>query len=131
MTVLVIGGSFQGKRMWAKQSFCLQDSDFICGDICIEDELKQARALDGLHRYVYRLLKDGKTTKDLTQILTEKVILCDEIGCGVVPFDREKDDWREAVGRLCCDIAAQADLVVRVQAGIGHVIKGQRKGGDI
>ena len=54
----------------------------------------------------------------------DAVILCDEVGCGVVPMDRLDRDWRERVGRTCCALAARAELVVRVYCGIPTVLKG-------
>lgn len=124
MTVLLIGGAYQGKRTLARRLFGLCDADFACGETCTAQELRAARAVDGLHRYVRHLLETGAGTEELAQVLCGKIILCDEIGCGVVPFERAQDAWREAVGRLCCELAARADLVVRVQAGLGLAIKG-------
>lgn len=49
------------------------------------------------------------------------VVTCDEIGCGVVPIERNDENWREAVGRLCCALAEQADAVIRVWAGVPPV----------
>ena len=54
------------------------------------------------------------------------VITCDEIGCGIVPIDRADENWREAVGRLCCALAQKADAVVRVIAGVPQFIKGEQ-----
>ena len=54
----------------------------------------------------------------------DAVILCDEVGCGVVPMDRADRDWRERVGRTCCALAERADLVIRVYCGIPTVLKG-------
>lgn len=51
------------------------------------------------------------------------VIICDEVGCGVTPLDRADRDWREAVGRLCCELADSAEAVYRVSCGIGRRIK--------
>ena len=45
---------------------------------------------------------------------------------GVVPLDRADEDYREAVGRLCCAIAEEADVVVRVMAGVPQWIKGEK-----
>ena len=53
------------------------------------------------------------------------VILCDEVGCGVVPIAREERAWREAVGRLCCALAERARGVERVFCGLGMVLKGE------
>ena len=54
------------------------------------------------------------------------VITCDEVGCGVVPLDRADEAYREAVGRLCCALAEEADAVVRVIAGVPQWIKGEK-----
>lgn len=125
MTVLIVGGAYQGKQALAKQLFGLEDTDFACGETCTPTELCMAKALNGLHRYIRRQLHDGECTDGLLEQLTNKIIICDEIGCGVVPFERAQDDWRETTGRLCCDLAARAELVIRVHAGIGQAIKGK------
>ena len=52
------------------------------------------------------------------------VILCDEVGCGVVPMDSADRAWRERVGRTCCALAERADKVVRLYCGIPSMIKG-------
>ena len=44
----------------------------------------------------------------------------------MVPLDRADEDYREAVGRLCCAIADEADAVVRVMAGVPQWIKGEK-----
>lgn len=53
------------------------------------------------------------------------IILCDEIGCGVVPVDKADRLWREATGRLCCALAGRADHVVRIFCGIPTPLKGE------
>ena len=52
------------------------------------------------------------------------VILCNEVGSGVVPMDREERAWRERVGRTCCALAEQAERVERLFCGIPTVLKG-------
>ena len=51
------------------------------------------------------------------------VIVADEIGCGVVPIDKNDRAWREAAGRALCVLAQKADAVTRVICGIGVRIK--------
>ena len=51
------------------------------------------------------------------------IVICDEVGCGVVPMDREDRSWRERVGRTCCRLAERASAVYRVTCGLGVRLK--------
>ena len=95
MTVLIIGGAYQGKRKVAENLYA------------------DLPRIENLHEIVRKML-------------CGHVITCDEIGCGIVPIDRADENWREAVGRLCCALAQKADAVVRVIAGVPQFIKGEQ-----
>ena len=43
----------------------------------------------------------------------------------VVPLDAQERAWREAVGRMSCELASQAETVVRMVCGIPVVLKGE------
>ena len=60
----------------------------------------------------------------LPELLKKEVVVCDEVGAGVIPLERSQRDMREATGRLCVSLAKEAVRVVRVNAGIPQVIKG-------
>ena len=51
------------------------------------------------------------------------VLLCDEVGQGIVPMERADRDYREAVGRTMCVAAQRAEEVYRVVCGIAQRIK--------
>ncbi|WP_420585123.1 bifunctional adenosylcobinamide kinase/adenosylcobinamide-phosphate guanylyltransferase [Ruegeria sp.] len=53
------------------------------------------------------------------------VIVSNEVGHGIVPENALSRRFREAQGRLNIALAAQADLVVQVTAGLPLVLKGQ------
>lgn len=53
----------------------------------------------------------------------DAVVVADEIGCGVVPVDRNDRAWREAAGRALCVLAQKSKSVTRVICGIGVRIK--------
>nr|WP_245223242.1 MULTISPECIES: bifunctional adenosylcobinamide kinase/adenosylcobinamide-phosphate guanylyltransferase [unclassified Ruegeria] len=53
------------------------------------------------------------------------VIVSNEVGYGIVPDNALARQFREAQGRLNIALAAQADLVVQVTAGLPSVLKGQ------
>ena len=53
----------------------------------------------------------------------DAAVICDEVGCGVVPVNAEERFWRDAVGRAGCRAAAEADSVVRIVCGIAIPLK--------
>lgn len=108
MTVLMIGGACQGKTALARTLFG-----------------PEPPLVNGLHLLVRKALEEGQDPQALLPALREHVVLCDEVGCGVVPLDPADRTWREAVGRLCCALAQEADVVIRVTCGLPQVLKGQ------
>lgn len=108
MTILIIGGVHQGKATLAKRLY------------------PALPLVQNLHARVRDELAAGRDPMALLEDLRGCVITCDEVGCGVVPIDRADEAYREAVGRLCCALAAEADAVVRVTAGLPQYIKGEK-----
>lgn len=104
MTILIVGGAAQGKSAFAR---------------CISPE---ADIVDNLQDIVREAMKQGKPVPTAEAFL-HKTVVCNELGCGVVPMDVMERDWREYTGRLCCDIAARADRVYRLCCGIPQCIK--------
>ena len=65
-------------------------------------------------------------TPELIERLAAKAIVtCSEVGAGIVPLDAQERAWREAVGRMSCELASQAEAVVRMVCGIPVVLKGE------
>ena len=125
---LIVGGAYQGKTEYARRLF--PDISWADGEHCSFEELCQCQGILKFHRYLERRMAAGESVADLAEILyqenPELVIVTDEIGCGIVPIDRADENWREAVGRLCCALAQKADAVVRVIAGVPQFIKGEK-----
>ena len=128
--ILIVGGYCQGKRDFAKRTWNLADTDLANGAECGADEILEKRAVYNLHLFVRRL---GETIQPSTELeffgsriaaLQNKIVISDEVGLGVVPVCGEERRWREAVGRVCCLLAQNADEVYRVNAGIPAKIKG-------
>ena len=119
---LIIGGAGQGKLDYA-----LKKTGLDCSAVALDP----AQAAD--KPILYHLeawVKANPAAHHLAvleKLLTVNpgiVILCDEVGCGVVPIAREERTWREAVGRLCCTLAQRADTVERIFCGIPMTLKG-------
>lgn len=51
------------------------------------------------------------------------IVAANEVGAGVVPMEAQDRAFREAVGRVLCIIAQEAESVTRCVCGIGVRIK--------
>ena len=130
---LVTGGACQGKLEYAKQTYGLADADiFECTEDAEPDFSKAC--LTHYERYVMRCLRGG--TYPLTEFgwhcsddgccrhtPEPKVIIMDDIFCGVVPADPELRAWREMCGRTLTALAQNAETVTRLFCGIPKKIK--------
>lgn len=121
---LILGGAHQGKLAYALAAYGFspdQVAETFQG-ACT------APVLCHLERVLRRALEVGTDyQRELETVLRENpdvVILCDEVGCGVVPLDPAERRWREAVGRTCCDLARRAETVDRVFCGLPMRLKG-------
>ena len=80
-----------------------------------------------LHRYIREQLRQGTDPEAMIENFGKEhpdcILICDEIGNGIVPMEAEERTYRERTGRILEQLAAQADEVVRVVCGIGQKIK--------
>ena len=54
----------------------------------------------------------------------QAVIVCNELGCGIVPAVSSDRMWRELTGTACQRLAEQSDEVFRVVCGLPQRLKG-------
>jgi len=103
---LYIGGAYQGQEELARRE--------NPGAEMIPDFHLQLKGFDGdPHAFA----------EDFCREHPDAVIIADEIGCGVVPIDRNDRAWREAAGRALCVLAQRSESITRVICGIGVRIK--------
>ena len=122
---IITGGAFQGKRTFAEKLY--PGVEWTDGGRCALDEIRTCRAVYGFHEFVKRWLKQGKSWEELASLMLEEnrdlILICDEIGCGLVPVDAFEREYRESTGRIMNALAEQAERVDRVVCGIGRRIK--------
>lgn len=145
------GGAFQGKLEYVlEKKGRLKVAD---GAGCSLKDIKEAQVLNHLHLYIKRLtykegaaynttVDDTITTDDtITADTTAKtipaaeiindiyeanpdiILICDEVGGGIVPLKKEDRIYRETVGRALCCAVKKSDMVERVMCGIGQCLK--------
>lgn len=113
--VLIVGGAGSGKRDYVKS---LGYSEADIADGLIDDR----SVVYNLQNIVFD--DPDYAPELLNRLLTKKVVVCDEVGSGVIPISARERKAREATGRLCIRLAERAERVVRLVCGIPGVIKG-------
>lgn len=114
--VLILGGMGAGKIDFAR-SLGYTDEEMSW------DVYSDAPVLTELEETVRKAPQ--KADALLEPLCTKEVVICAEVGSGVIPLKAEDRCFREATGRLCVQLAKRADTVVRVVAGIPTAIKGE------
>ncbi len=118
---LILGGAYQGKTDFVQNKFGLTAKR------CTADSAMTAPAINCFHLLVRELLTENRNPLQFTGELIRQnpnaIIICDEVGLGIIPLDEADRNWREAVGRCLCLITAQADYVSRILAGVEMRLK--------
>lgn len=134
---LIIGGFSQGKLDYAKQHFCNAEVfDEKSFNLFIENisqdrtNVSEKIILDHFHLCVRQLLQDGKSKEEIESfiklIIENKkriVLICDEIGNGIIPLEKFDREYREITGRFLIRLASESESVVRILCGIPQKIK--------
>jgi adenosyl cobinamide kinase/adenosyl cobinamide phosphate guanylyltransferase len=106
---LVIGGAHQGKRAYALEHYVGME------------------IIDEFHLMVLEMIKNGVdpvlAVKSSLSVYANKVIICDDISCGVVPTDPIMRKWREELGRVLAILSRESDEVARLFCGIPTRLK--------
>lgn len=114
----ITGGRCSGKRDYVRSRFGLEPKNIFDGDF--------SGAVYGLHSYVKRLTEEGAdVSAHVKELVTSgvKVIISDEVGCGIVPADEFESRWRDNAGSASQTAAEYAEGVIRVVCGIGVRLK--------
>lgn len=109
---LVIGGTGQGKRDYVMKTMSGTGSPAIFPD---------------LHLFIRTCMEEGRDPEPEILEFIEKnpdgIIICAEVGNGIVPLDPFEREYRERCGRILIRLAKEAEEVERVICGIGQRIK--------
>ena len=133
--------SFRGKQRMPKARIRIfGGSD---GSICELDDIWEAEGVLHLEAWIFRMdaggrkqsasaerkiscqaeEEVGRLVRRLIEANPNRVIVCTEIGYGLVPVDAFDRAYRETVGRICTVIAGKAAAVDRIVCGINTRIK--------
>ena len=120
---LIIGGAYQGKRAFAVNTLGIPEADiFTCSGTEIDFSKK---CIDKLEEFVLACIRAGEDPLEKLkgQNLEDKVIICMDMFCGVVPIDATMRLWRHTTGLVCQFLARNADSVHRIYCGLEQRLK--------
>ena len=138
---LYIGGFAQGKLEYVKCRYNENQKTeklFVKVIDCVDSHYKKmlletecdVLILNHLHLWVRDLLDEGMEEEKIqTTILSwiksnpDAIVICDELGNGIVPIKKQARIWREQTGRLMIELAKQAERVERILCGLGQRLK--------
>lgn len=70
-----------------------------------------------------KIMPAAEIINDIYEANPDIILICDEVGGGIVPLKKEDRIYREAVGRALCCAVKKSDRVERVMCGIGQCLK--------
>ena len=124
---LVIGGYGQGKLEFVLGGWDVSEYGVWDGELPGDGKWNGFPVVNHFHRWVRGRLMDGGCPEAEIRAFLDRcedcVIICDEIGSGIVPGDGFEREYRERTGRILIELAARAERVERVICGIGQRIK--------
>ena len=119
--ILIIGGAYQGKLDFAKDTFGISDADVhtcTAGDI------------DFSKRCIYKIEEFTRCHPDPIGYFEarrkewqESIQILEDIFCGVVPMGAENRTWRQNTGRLAQYLSREASQVSRIFCGLEQRLK--------
>ena len=134
---LYIGGFAQGKLEYVKCRYNENQKTeklFVkvidCADSHYKKMLLETECdvliLNHLHLWVRDLLDEGMEEETILSWIKsnpDAIVICDELGNGIVPIKKQERIWREQTGRLMIELAKQAERVERILCGLGQRLK--------
>lgn len=118
---LYLGGFGQGKLTFVSNVEGIKE--FFDGEKDNLEDIKKYRAINKLNLLIKRLIAEKIDVFDFIIHLDVDVIICDTVGNGITPTNRQDEEYRNYVGRSCHIIAEKSETVVRIISGRGQVIK--------
>ena len=125
---LIIGGTAQGKLEYVLLKHDVQKNMVWDGVLPNDMELNgNIVIINHFHQWVKsRMMSGGCPEDEIMSFLDcneDCIIICDEIGNGIVPIDPFEREYRERTGRILVQLAMRAEEVERIICGIGQKIK--------
>ncbi|ADY57169.1 cobalbumin biosynthesis protein [Syntrophobotulus glycolicus DSM 8271] len=124
--ILILGGRYQGKTAYALKNY---GSGTVVFDLAGQEITGMYGAgiivnlQEGVRQLIRMDIRPEEYFRDNLAKLAGKILVGTEIGCGIVPVEKADRAWRDETGRVYQLLAANAQKVERVWAGIPVTLK--------
>ena len=119
--ILIIGGAYQGKLAFAKETLGLTDADVHTCTTWDIDFSK--RCIYKIEEFTYSHPNPIGYFQEHREEWQESILILQDIFCGVVPMGAETRAWRQKTGRLCRYLSGEAQQVSRIFCGLEQRLK--------
>ena len=114
---LIFGGYAQGRLSYALKTYHKNTADVFD---CAAQPLSEWNGQTILYHLEALVSQSLQETVSNWQ---DCILITQEVGCGLVPISAEDRQWREAVGRMNAQLAAQAETVERIFCGLSMQLR--------
>ena len=119
--ILIIGGAYQGKLDFATESFGVTDADVYT---CTGDEIDFSRkCICHIEEFTFRHPDPVAYFEANRAVWQDRILILQDISCGVVPMGEENRAWRQKNGRLARYLSREATQVSRIFCGLEQRLK--------
>ena len=119
--ILIIGGAYQGKLDFAKETLGITDADV---HTCSAGEIAfTKRCIYKIEEFTYGHPDPIGYFQAHQKEWQDSILICEDIFCGVVPMGAENRAWRQNTGRLVQYLSREADRVSRIFCGLEQRLK--------
>ena len=119
--ILIIGGAYQGKLDFAKETFGVTDADVYT---CAGDEIDFSKCcIYRIEEFACYHLDPVAYFEANREKWQDHILILQDIFCGVVPMGEENRAWRQKTGRLAQYLSKEATQVSRIFCGLEQRLK--------
>ena len=119
--ILIMGGAYQGKLDFAKETFGITDSDIYS---CFAGEIDfSKRCVYGIEEFAAHNEDPIGYFEARREDWQDSILILRDIFCGVVPMGAENRAWRQRTGRLAQYLSREAKQVSRIFCGLEQRLK--------
>ena len=119
--ILIIGGAYQGKLDFARETLGITDGDVhICGESEIDFSKRCIYKIEAFTAHHEDPVSYFKSYRSQWQ---DSILILQDIFCGVVPMGAENRAWRQRTGRLAQYLSKEATQVSRIFCGLEQRLK--------